>query len=52
VFRIGMLLVKGDRKAPLDGVTARITLEESNHFARQMSPAEVDGGRVIPLRAP
>jgi len=52
VFRIGMQLVKGDRKAPLDGVTARITLEENNHFARQMSPAEVDGGRVIPLRAP
>ena len=52
VFRIAMLLVKGDRKAPLDGVTARITLEESHHFARHMSPAEVDGGRVIPLRAP
>jgi uncharacterized protein len=52
VFRIGMQLVKGDRKAPLDGVTGRITLEENNHFARTMSPAEVDGGRVIPLRAP
>ena len=52
VFRIGMQLVKGDRKAPLDGVTGRITLEETNHFARTMSPAEVDGGRVIPLRAP
>ena len=50
-FRIGMLLVKGDRNAPLDGVTGRIVLE-NNHFARTMSPAEVDGGRVIPLRAP
>jgi outer membrane PBP1 activator LpoA protein len=48
-FRIAMLLLKGDRKAPLDGVTARITLE-GNHFSRTMSPAEVDGGRVIPLR--
>jgi outer membrane PBP1 activator LpoA protein len=50
-FRIGMLLLKGDRKAPLDGVTARIVLE-GNHFSRTMVPAEVDGGRVIPLRAP
>jgi outer membrane PBP1 activator LpoA protein len=50
-FRIGMQLVKGDRDAPLDGVTGRIVLE-GNHFARTMSPAEVDGGRVIPLRAP
>jgi uncharacterized protein len=50
-FRIGMLLVKGDRTAPLDGVTGRIVLE-GNHFARTMSATEVDGGRVIPLRAP
>ena len=51
-FRIGMQLVKGDRTAPIDGVTARIALDANNHFARTMSPAEVDGGRVIPLRAP
>jgi len=50
-LRIGLQLLKGDRKAPLDGVTGRITLE-GNHFSRTMSPAEVDGGRVIPLRAP
>ncbi len=50
-FRIAVLLLRGERKAQLDGVTARITLE-GNHFARTLSPAEVDGGRVIPLRAP
>ena len=50
-FRIGMVLLKGDRKAPMDGVTAKVVLE-GNHFARVMGPAEVDGGRVIPLRAP
>ena len=44
-----MVLLRGDRKAPLDGVTARIQLE-GNHFARTLNPAEVDGGRVIPLR--
>jgi outer membrane PBP1 activator LpoA protein len=48
-FRIGMVLLRGDRNAPLDGVTARIQLE-GNHFARTLNPAEVDGGRVIPLR--
>jgi outer membrane PBP1 activator LpoA protein len=48
-FRIAMVLLRGDRKAPLDGVTARIQLE-GNHFARTMSSAEVDGGKVIPLR--
>lgn len=51
-FRIGMLLLKGDKTAPLDGVTARIALDANNHFSRTMSPAEVDGGRVIPLRNP
>ena len=50
-FRIGTLLLKGDRAAPLDGVTGRITLD-NRHFSRTMGPAEVDGGRVIPLRAP
>jgi outer membrane PBP1 activator LpoA protein len=50
-LRVGLQLLKGDRATPLDGVTGRITLE-GNQFARAMSPAEVDGGRVIPLRAP
>jgi hypothetical protein len=46
-----MVLLRGDRKAPMDGVTAKVVLE-GNHFSRVMGPAEVDGGRVIPLRAP
>jgi outer membrane PBP1 activator LpoA protein len=50
-LRVGLQLLKGDRAVPLDGVTGRITLE-GNQFTRTMSPAEVDGGRVIPLRAP
>jgi hypothetical protein len=51
VFRLALLLVKGGdpSRATLDGVTGRITVE-SGHFARALSPAEVDGGRVIPLR--
>ena len=50
-LRIGMVLLKGDRTAPIDGVTGRITLE-NHHFSRALGAAEVDGGRVIPLRAP
>ena len=49
-FRLALLITRGDpRKSVLDGVTGRIGLEE-RHFSRTMSPAEVDGGRVIPLR--
>ena len=52
-FRLALLLVKGGEAAPtLDGVTGRITLETGNHFARQLAGAEVDGGRVIPMRTP
>ncbi len=50
-FRLALLLARGEaHKAPLDGVTGRVTLEGRHHFMRQLSPAEVDGGRVIPLR--
>jgi len=50
-FRLALLAARGDpRKTALDGVTGRITLE-GNHFVRTLSPAEVDGGRIIPLRA-
>lgn len=49
-FRVGQLLLKGEEKTPLDGVTGRITLEGTHHFVRALAPAEVDGGRVIPLR--
>jgi len=48
-FRLALQLVRGDPSAPVDGVTGRITLED-RHFVRTLSPAEVDGGRVIPLR--
>jgi hypothetical protein len=33
-------------------VTGKITLESGNAFTRTMIPAEVDGGRVIPMRSP
>jgi len=52
-FRLTMHLLRGDaRRAALDGVTGRITLEAGNTFERTLTPAEVDGGHVIPLRAP
>jgi len=49
-YRIAAELARGVRE-PIDGVTGKLTLEGS-HFARALTPAEVDGGRVIPLRAP
>jgi uncharacterized protein len=49
-FRLALQMLRSDRKWPLDGVTGRITIEQGNHFARVLTPAEVDGGRVIPLR--
>jgi uncharacterized protein len=50
-FRLALLLLgAGPGGAALDGVTGRITLEAGNHFARQLSAAEIDGGKVIPLR--
>ena len=50
-FRLALLVARGDpKKTALDGVTGRIALEGS-HFVRTLSPAEVDGGRIIPLRA-
>lgn len=49
-FRLALLLTRGNpAKAALDGVTGRISVE-GGHFARSLSPAEVDGGRVIPKR--
>ena len=49
-FRIAYLLARGDpQRAAIDGVTGRIVLE-GIHFARTPSAAEVDGGRIIPLR--
>jgi outer membrane PBP1 activator LpoA protein len=51
-YRISTQLLRGDKRAPIDGVTGRIALEPPTHFARNLTPAEVDGGRVIPMRAP
>lgn len=49
-FRVGQLLLRGEEKSPLDGITGKIALEGYHHFSRMLAPAEVDGGRVIPLR--
>jgi len=51
-FRLAMQILRGDRRAVLDGVTGKITLEGTNAYARTLVPSEVDGGRVIPMRAP
>jgi len=50
-FRLALQLLRTQR-TPLDGVTGRIQLEQPNQFSRTLTPAEVDGGRVIPLRTP
>ena len=51
-FRIAMQLLRGEKRAPIDGVTGKLTLEANGQFSRALTPSEVDGGRVIPLRAP
>ena len=52
-FRLALLMLTAESRNPtLDGVTGRISLEPGNHFVRQLSAAEVDGGKVIPLREP
>jgi outer membrane PBP1 activator LpoA protein len=49
-YRIGQQLLRGEEKKPLDGITGKIALEGHHHFARALAAAEIDGGRVIPLR--
>ena len=49
-YRISIQLLKGDKRAPIDGVTGKLTLEPPAQYARTLTPAEVDGGRVIPMR--
>jgi len=52
-YRLALHMLRGEaRKAPLDGVTGRITLEAGNAFERSLTPAEIDGGHVIPVRGP
>jgi outer membrane PBP1 activator LpoA protein len=49
-FRLALLIARGDpARTAVDGVTGRITVEDG-HFQRALAAAEVDGGRVIPLR--
>lgn len=51
-FRIAAVLAQGDKsRMSLDGVTGRITLE-GQQLVRALTPAEIDGGRVIPLKNP
>ena len=50
-YRLSLLLLAGTQPPPLDGVTGRITLEGANQFGRALVPTEIEGGRIIPLRA-
>jgi outer membrane PBP1 activator LpoA protein len=51
-YRLAMLLMRGEaRRAALDGVTGRITLD-GNTFVRALVPVQVDAGRVVPLKTP
>jgi uncharacterized protein len=51
-YRIAVQLLRGDKAAPIDGVTGKLTLEPPGQYARTLTAAEIDGGRVIPLRTP
>ena len=51
-FRISQQLLHGGTQGSLDGVTGRLSLEGPSRFARALTPVEVDGGRVIPMRSP
>jgi outer membrane PBP1 activator LpoA protein len=49
-YRLALLILKGESPPVLDGVTGRITLGPGNAFVRALTPAEVDGGRVVPVK--
>ena len=50
-FRLSLLLLKAEPpRGPLDGVTGRIVLGSGNNFIRTLTPAEVDGGRVVAIK--
>ena len=50
-FRLSVLILRAEPSPPvLDGVTGRITLAPGHAFVRALTPAEVDGGRVAPLK--
>ena len=51
-FRVALALVKGEpAKITVDGVTGHIALEGGHFFTRTPTPVEIDGGRLMPLRA-
>jgi uncharacterized protein len=50
-YRIAAQLLRGDKAAPIDGVTGKLTLDPPAQYVRTLTPAEIDGGRVIPLRS-
>ncbi|QJR13832.1 Penicillin-binding protein activator LpoA [Usitatibacter palustris] len=51
-YRLAAVMLQSDaKKISLDGVTGRITLE-GGQFARTLTAAEVDGGRVVPIKHP
>jgi uncharacterized protein len=51
-YRLAAVVLQSDsKKLSLDGVTGRITLE-SGQFVRTLTAAEVDGGRVVPIKQP
>ncbi len=50
-YRLALLILRGQSPPPvLDGVTGRIALSPGNAFVRTLTPAEVDGGRVVPAK--
>jgi outer membrane PBP1 activator LpoA protein len=52
-YRIATALLQGEpRKLTLDGVTGRISLDAGNQLSRTLTAAEIDGGKVVPLRQP
>ncbi len=50
-YRLSLLILRGEPPPPiLDGVTGRIALSPGNAFMRTLTTAEVDGGRVVPMK--
>ena len=52
-YRLAVALLRTDgRLSALDGVTGRITLTPGNALVRTLTPAEIDGGRAVPMKGP
>ena len=50
-LRLVIAILRGEASVPLDGVTGRITLGPGNVFQRTLTPAEVDSGKVVAVKA-